>query len=226
MPLGRPAWPPSPSPSPAPSRSRRGGLRPCAAHPLPELFRRRRLAIPPIKEVRGQAGEWGTVGQTRTIVTSDGGTMLETLTSDRAPVRLRLHDLAGPRPDEAVGELSVDGRWSFESAGTGTLDHLDLGAHPDRASDASRCPPSARCGTATRDRHSTRSQACCSRDGRDWATPIRGVVSFPIAWGCGAAGSASRSHREGQGFESPHLHRHPNGPSRDGPFGISRVGRC
>ena len=31
------------------------------------------------------------------------------------------------------------------------------------------------------------------------------------AWGCGAAGSASRSHREGQGFESPHLH-HQQGP--------------
>lgn len=54
-------------------------------HPLPEIFRRRRLAIPPVKAVRGQSGEWGTVGQTRTIVTADGGTVLETLVSDDRP---------------------------------------------------------------------------------------------------------------------------------------------
>ncbi|MGZ4450157.1 MAG: SRPBCC family protein, partial [Nocardioides sp.] len=47
--------------------------------PLPQLFRRRYLAIPPIVRVE-QDGEWGTVGQRRTIHTSDGGSMVETLT--------------------------------------------------------------------------------------------------------------------------------------------------
>lgn len=89
-------------------------------HPLPELFRRRRLAIPPIKEVRGQAGEWGTVGETRTIVTTDGGSMLETLTSHERPSGFgyTISQVRGPMKPLVS---SVDGRWSFESAGNGTL---------------------------------------------------------------------------------------------------------
>lgn len=89
-------------------------------HPLPEIFRRRRLAIPPIKEVRDQAGEWGTVGQTRTIATSDGGTVRETLTSNDRPHSFgyTISDVRGPLKPLVA---SADGRWSFESAGTGTL---------------------------------------------------------------------------------------------------------
>lgn len=89
-------------------------------HPLPEIFRRRRLAIPPVKEVRDQAGEWGTVGQTRTIATTDGGTMLETLTSNDRPHSFgyTISDVRGPLKPLVA---SADGRWSFESAGTGTL---------------------------------------------------------------------------------------------------------
>ena len=37
--------------------------------------------------------------------------------------------------------------------------------------------------------------------------PRRSVGVPAIFRGCGAVGSASRSHREGQGFESPQLHR-------------------
>ena len=40
----------------------------------------------------------------------------------------------------------------------------------------------------------------------DWARC--GVRVSSAAWGCGAAGSAPRSQRGGQGFESPQLHRH------------------
>lgn len=89
-------------------------------HPLPELFRKRRLAIPPIKEVRGQAGEWGTVGETRTIVTSDGGTMLETLTSNERPSSFgyTISQVRGPMKPLVS---TADGRWSFEPAGSGTL---------------------------------------------------------------------------------------------------------
>ena len=88
-------------------------------HPLPEIFRRRRLAIPPVKAVRGQRGEWGTVGQTRTIVTADGGTVLETLTSDNRPHSFgyTISDVRGPMKALVA---TADGLWSFEPAGSGT----------------------------------------------------------------------------------------------------------
>lgn len=88
-------------------------------HPLPEIFRRRRLAIPPIKAVRDQDGEWGTVGQTRTIATSDGGTVLETLTSVDRPLGFgyTISEVRGPMKPLVA---TADGRWTFEPAGTGT----------------------------------------------------------------------------------------------------------
>jgi hypothetical protein len=88
-------------------------------HPLTEIFRRRRLAIPPVKEVRDQTGEWGTVGQTRTIVTADGGIVLETLTSNDRPHSFgyTISDVRGPMKPLIA---SADGRWTFEPAGTGT----------------------------------------------------------------------------------------------------------
>ena len=58
--------------------------------PLPRIFNRRFAALPPIREVRDQEGVWGTVGQTRTIVLADGGTMHETLGVGHAGDRLRL----------------------------------------------------------------------------------------------------------------------------------------
>ena len=33
---------------------------------------------------------------------------------------------------------------------------------------------------------------------------------FKLQWGCSSAGRAPRSHRGGQGFESPHLHHSPD----------------
>ena len=88
-------------------------------HPLPEIFRRRRLAIPPIKHVRDQVGVWGTVGQTRTIVTADGGTLLETLTSVERPHSFgyTITQVRGPMKPLVA---SAEGRWTFEPAGTGT----------------------------------------------------------------------------------------------------------
>jgi hypothetical protein len=89
------------------------------SHPLTEIFRRRRLAIPPVKEVRDQTGEWGTVGQTRTIVTADGGTVLETLTSNDRPHSFgyTISEIRGPMKPLVA---SADGLWTFEPAGTGT----------------------------------------------------------------------------------------------------------
>ncbi|MEO7268327.1 MAG: SRPBCC family protein [Knoellia sp.] len=88
-------------------------------YPLPLIFRRRSLAIPPIKEVREQEGQWGAVGQTRTIVTTDGGTLRETLTSVERPgsFAYSITPLSGPMKPLIAG---AEGRWSFESAGTGT----------------------------------------------------------------------------------------------------------
>ena len=86
--------------------------------PLPRIFGRRYLALPPVVEVRDQDGEWGTVGQTRTIVLADRGRMRETLTSvtpgtsfgyDIAPV-------SGPLKPLVVG---AQGLWSFAPAGDG-----------------------------------------------------------------------------------------------------------
>ncbi|GAB3587678.1 SRPBCC family protein [Calidifontibacter terrae] len=88
-------------------------------HPLPEVFARRSLAIPPIKDVRGQVGQWGSAGQTRTIVLTDGGTMLETLDRVDRP------DSFGYTISQVTGAMkplvtSAIGRWDFEAAGTGT----------------------------------------------------------------------------------------------------------
>jgi hypothetical protein len=88
--------------------------------PLPRLFHRRYAAVAPVKEVRDQTGTpWGTVGQSRRIVLSDGGAMTERLTVVERPT------VFGYRIDELKGPLrlmvsSVTGEWRFEPAGTGT----------------------------------------------------------------------------------------------------------
>jgi hypothetical protein len=82
--------------------------------PLTAIFSRRFGLLPPIKEVRGQNGVWGQVGQTRTVVTTDGGAMLELLTEIDSPHSFSylLSDISGP-----MGPLvdSIEGRWEFES---------------------------------------------------------------------------------------------------------------
>lgn len=85
---------------------------------LPLIFRRRYAALPPIKEVRDQAGVWGTVGQTRTIVLADRGTMRETLTSVVAGESFGYHiePLKGPLKPLVA---SAEGTWSFAPAGNG-----------------------------------------------------------------------------------------------------------
>ena len=86
--------------------------------PLPEVFGRRYAAIPAIREVRGQDGAWGTVGQTRTIVLADGGTMREVLTRVDRPrgFGYSITDITGPMKLLAA---SADGLWTFDAAGSG-----------------------------------------------------------------------------------------------------------
>jgi hypothetical protein len=85
---------------------------------LPEVFSRRFAAFPAVREVTDGPDEWGTVGQTRTIVLADGGRLRETLTSVDRP-----HSYAYVL-DDIEGALrpwvrSVDGVWSVTPEGTG-----------------------------------------------------------------------------------------------------------
>ena len=85
--------------------------------PLPYLFAHRYAAIPPVTQVRDQEA-WDVAGCTRTIVLGDGGTIRETLTEVDRPhaFAYRLTDLTGPM---SLLVSSVDGRFTFEPAGTG-----------------------------------------------------------------------------------------------------------
>jgi hypothetical protein len=97
--------------------------------PPPELFSRRYAAIPPIREIRDQEGEWGILGQTRTIKLSDGGTMRETLTSIDRPASFgyRISDVTGPMKP-LVTEIS--GEWRFDPVGTGVRITWAWTVHP------------------------------------------------------------------------------------------------
>ncbi|MGH3445053.1 MAG: SRPBCC family protein [Nocardioidaceae bacterium] len=97
--------------------------------PLEQIFTRRFAAMPPIREVRGQDGAWGTVGQTRTIVTSDGGRLTEELTSVDRPDSFGygLRVISGPMKPLVS---SVEGRWSFAEAGTGCTVTWAWTVHP------------------------------------------------------------------------------------------------
>ncbi|HET8989310.1 MAG TPA: SRPBCC family protein [Humibacillus sp.] len=98
-------------------------------HPLTDLMSRRYGLLPPIREVRDQVGPWGEVGQTRTIMLTDGGTMREELTEVVRPDHFsyRLTDVTG-----ALAPLvsHVDGRWSFAPAGTGVRVTWSWTLHP------------------------------------------------------------------------------------------------
>lgn len=97
--------------------------------PLPELFRRWYGPIPPIREVRGQTGNWASVGQTRTVLLTGGGSMREELTEVDPPraFAYRLTDITGPM---APLVAYVEGRWQFAPAGSGTTVTWSWVIHP------------------------------------------------------------------------------------------------
>jgi hypothetical protein len=99
------------------------------AAPLPLLFDRRALAISAVREVRGQDGDWGTVGQTRTIVLADGGTLLETLVSVDRPRHFGyvLSQVTGPLK---ILAHTVDGVWSVAPERDGVRVGWDWTLHP------------------------------------------------------------------------------------------------
>jgi hypothetical protein len=97
--------------------------------PLTDIFRPRYGLLPPVKDVRGQEGPWGQVGQSRTVRTTDGGTMRERLVEVDAPhsFSYRLSDVSGPL---RLLVDSIDGRWEFASRGTGTIITWRWTLHP------------------------------------------------------------------------------------------------
>ena len=88
--------------------------------PLPRIFSRRYGPFAPIREVRDQTGDvWGTVGQSRRVVLTDGGAVTERLTVvDRPTVfGYEISEIKGPF--KALVS-TVAGEWRFDAAGTGT----------------------------------------------------------------------------------------------------------
>lgn len=97
--------------------------------PLPTLFRRWYGPIPPISGVRDQTGDWSTVGESRTLILTGGGTMREQLTRVDPPRSFgyTISNITGPLSALAS---SIDGVWSFEPAGTGTRVGWQWTIHP------------------------------------------------------------------------------------------------
>lgn len=100
--------------------------------PLPQVVSQWFGPLPPVREIREQTGEWGTVGQERVIVTADRGTMRERLTAVDRPDRFTyvLSDIAGPMKPLA---RSIDGQWAFKPVGTGTRITWSWVVHPASA---------------------------------------------------------------------------------------------
>ena len=85
---------------------------------LPEIFKRRYAAFPPVREVTDEPDDWGSAGQTRTIVMADGSRLRETLTSVDRPhgYAYLLDDLHGPLKPFV---RTIEGAWSITPEGTG-----------------------------------------------------------------------------------------------------------
>ncbi len=84
----------------------------------PTRFYPRSGVLPAVVEVRGQTGAWDAAGQTRTLVLSDGGTLVETLSSADAP--LFAYELS--RFTGLFGRLVAGGRseWRVAAEGEGS----------------------------------------------------------------------------------------------------------
>jgi len=99
------------------------------AAPLEEILGQRSGVIPGIARAEGQDGDWGTVGQTRTIVMTDGGRSLETLVLADRPgdYRYRITDIRGLMKPLVS---TIDGRFTFVAEGDGTRVTWSWQLHP------------------------------------------------------------------------------------------------
>jgi hypothetical protein len=101
--------------------------------PLPAIFKHRHGIMPPISRISEQEGVWGgTVGQTRRIHLSDGGSLTETLVESDRPSRssYTITDIAGPM---RLLVSQAEGRWTFVPAGGGTNVTWAWTLHPTNA---------------------------------------------------------------------------------------------
>lgn len=111
--------------------------------PLPTLFSRWYGPITPIKAVRDQTGDWGSAGQTRTVVQVGGGSMREALTLVEPP------HVFGYTLSEIRGALAplvdhIDGQWLFAPVPTGTEVTWRWSVHPRSAAAALVMPAFAK----------------------------------------------------------------------------------
>ncbi len=111
--------------------------------PLPTIFSRWYGPIGPVKEIRDQTGDWGTVGQTRTVVQAGGTSLREELTRVDAP------EVFGYTLSNVSGPLAplidhIDGEWSFTPVGTGTEVTWTWEVYPKTAVAAVAMPAFAR----------------------------------------------------------------------------------
>ena len=110
--------------------------------PLEELFERRFGPIPPISGT-DQDGEWGSVGQVRTIHTADGGSMQERLVVADPPNEFgyQITDVTGPMKPLVD---HIDGTWAFEAVGTGCRITWSWTIHPRSSAAALALPAFAK----------------------------------------------------------------------------------
>ncbi len=90
--------------------------------PLTSIFDRWYGPIPAVREVTDQEGDWGTVGQSRTIRTADGGSMREELTSVEPPQLLgyTISEVTGPMKLLVSRRSRAGGRSSRPAPGSGS----------------------------------------------------------------------------------------------------------
>ncbi|CAM3727512.1 SRPBCC family protein [Smaragdicoccus niigatensis] len=108
--------------------------------PITELFNKWYGPFPPIKAVdQHSPGVWGSVGQSRTLKLTGGGSVLETLTHVDGPTSFgyTLTDIKGPME---VLVSHIEGAWTFASAGSGTLITWQWTVHPKYAVTAPLVP--------------------------------------------------------------------------------------
>jgi hypothetical protein len=106
------------------------------AAPQEQVFVHRFAAFPAIRQVVDAPEEWGTVGQSRTIVLADSGRLHQTITSIDPP---RAYTY---RLDQIQGTLrpfvrSVDGAWTVTPEGDGSRVGWSWTMHPKAHSVAS-----------------------------------------------------------------------------------------
>lgn len=108
--------------------------------PLAELFPTRSGIIPRVRGCEGQHGEWGKVGQTRTVLLADGSRNLETLTVVDRPgdYRYTLTEFTGPMK---LLVRKVDGQFAFEPDRDGTRVTWRWAVHPTNALARLLLPP-------------------------------------------------------------------------------------